>query len=119
MGIAEASLESGASQITKKRKYEQSDELEVQLDAPEPPSRKALRKAKKGKGLKDDGDDVHVDRKEQIAQAKNESSNSIPPVFKEQPKRTGFGIWIGNLVFTTTAESLQAFFTTTTKPTLF
>ena len=111
MSVTEADPMLIAPAITKKRKYEQTEELEVQLDAPEPPSKKALRKAKKAKASKEDRDDVHADRKKQIAQVKSESQDVAPPVFKEQPKRTGFGIWIGNLVFTTTAENLQSFFT--------
>lgn len=111
MSISEASSGSGPPEITKKRKYEQDNELEVQLDAPEPPSKKALRKAKKVRAFKGDEDGIHADRKNQIAQGKNESKGVDPPVFKEQPKRTGFGIWIGNLVFTTTAENVLSFFT--------
>ena len=111
MSITETKPVVGDFDVTKKRKYEQTEELEVQLDAPEPPSKKALRKAKKVKVSKNDGDDVHADRKKQIAQGKDDARDVILPVFKEQPKRTGFGIWIGNLVFTTTAENLLFFFT--------
>lgn len=100
--------------MTKKRKYEQNEELEVQLDAPEPPSKKTLRKAKKAKVSKDEGDGIHADRKSQISQGKNdkdESAGIAPPVFKEHAKRTEFGVWIGNLVFSTTAENILSFFT--------
>lgn len=111
MSESEASSSPGRPAVTKKRKFEQDTELEVHLDAPEPPSKKALRKAKKVRASKDDGDGIHADRKTQIAQGKNDTKVRAPPIFKEQPKRTGFGIWMGNLVFTTTAENVLSFFT--------
>ena len=114
MSISEASFGSGPQEVTKKRKYEQETELEIRLDAPEPPSKKALRKAKKAKPCKDDGDGIHADRKNQIAQGDSHAKDAKPPVFKEQPKRTGFGIWMGNLVFTTTEEKVLSFFTSDT-----
>ena len=111
MSVTKETSASEASEGTKKRKYEQGEELEVQLDAPEPPSKKALRKAKKAKVYKDDGDGIHADRKNQIAQRKTEPADTAPPLFREPQRRMGFGIWIGNLVFSTTAENLSSFFT--------
>lgn len=113
MSDSETNSGSNPPVITKKRKYEQDSELEVKLDAPEPPSKKALRKAKKVKVEQGDGDGIHADRKIHIAQGKSDSKISAAPIFKEQPKRTGFGIWIGNLVFTTTAENVLSFLTST------
>jgi RNA recognition motif-containing protein len=111
MSDSDIGLGSSPPVVTQKRKYEQDTELEVQLDAPEPPSKKALRKAKKIKVAKSDEDGIHADRKTHIAQGNGDSKGPSVPIFKEQPKRTGFGVWIGNLVFTTTAENLLSFFT--------
>ncbi|KAJ5372171.1 Nucleotide-binding alpha-beta plait [Penicillium concentricum] len=85
----------------KKRKLQDGPEIEIDVSAPEPVSKKALRKAKKNKG--DDGDDE-----------KPKSSKSSKPESKEaetEGKRSKYGIWIGNLSFTVTSEELRMFFT--------
>ena len=111
----------------KKRKHEDAfDELEVNLQAPEPPSKKALRKAKKGKDpsknlpnppliLNDDdrrstppgADSHHTNLESSISP--RPASTSGPRNIKE---RSQYGVWIGNLSFTTTKEDLTSFFTT-------
>ncbi|KAJ5922620.1 hypothetical protein N7516_010323 [Penicillium verrucosum] len=81
---------------------EDGPELEIDVAAPEPVSKKALRKAKKNKGG-DAGDDE-----------KPKSSKSSKPESKEaetEGKRSQYGIWIGNLSFTVTREELRMFFT--------
>ncbi|KAG8529481.1 uncharacterized protein KY384_006118 [Bacidia gigantensis] len=86
-------------------------ELAVDISAPEPPSKKALRRAKRGsvlsKKLTEDhaGDEVHetndkVSRQHGDAKVKTDSSNE-----------SNFGIWIGNLPWTTTNADLRTFFT--------
>ncbi|OQE78711.1 hypothetical protein PENNAL_c0054G07779 [Penicillium nalgiovense] len=88
----------------KKRKLQDGPELEIDVSAPEPVSKKALRKAKKNKG--DDADDD--------GNGKPKSSKSSKPESKEaetEGKRSQYGIWIGNLSFTVTKEELRMFFT--------
>ncbi|OQE37138.1 hypothetical protein PENCOP_c010G04664 [Penicillium coprophilum] len=86
----------------KKRKLQDGPEIEIDVSAPEPVSKKALRKAKKNKGG-DEGDDE-----------KPKSSKPSKPESKEaeaEGKRSKYGIWIGNLSFAVTSEELRMFFT--------
>ncbi|TKX23719.1 RNA recognition motif-containing protein 9 [Elsinoe australis] len=116
------------SSETKKRKRTTApaDEIEVDVNLPEPPSKKALRRSKKGKSsttpkaslkdvtdLIDDNDDdatiqkVHPDRQSQLS-----GSGPSDPTATEattKPNRSQYGIWIGNLSFTTTPSSLRRF----------
>ncbi|KAJ2980650.1 hypothetical protein NUW58_g6890 [Xylaria curta] len=84
------------SSTSKKRKT-QLDEIEVDLNLPEPPSKKAKRLLKKGKPLptKPASDD--------------ETDDGLPiPKNKDakEKKRSEHGIWIGNLPFTLTRVEL-------------
>lgn len=105
----------------RKRITQEPDELEVDVNAPEPPSKKALRKSKKGKSSavpkratvavatpnpsNDDDDD-------QTAPVVNTEANTT---FQENPsKRSPNGIWIGNLLYTTTKDDLRNFLTNDT-----
>ncbi|KAH8158099.1 hypothetical protein CIB48_g10148 [Xylaria polymorpha] len=83
------------SSTSKKRKT-QLDEIEVDLNLPEPPSKKAKRLLKKGKPLpakpaSDDEDDGLAIPKTKDAKDK---------------KRSEYGIWIGNLPFSFTRVEL-------------
>ncbi|KAG9244486.1 hypothetical protein BJ878DRAFT_505974 [Calycina marina] len=83
---------------TKKRKRKLSvDEIEVDVTAPEPPSKKALRLLKKGKPLPSSKSGAEPTAAE--AEAK-----------KEVEKRSGHGIWIGNLPFFISKDDLRKFF---------
>ncbi|QKX64447.1 uncharacterized protein TRUGW13939_11621 [Talaromyces rugulosus] len=77
---------------TRKRKLNDGPEIEIDVAAPEPPSKKALRKAKK-KGI--------------------DPENAVERNEPEQPsnKRSPYGVWIGNMPFTTTKEDVRKFFT--------
>jgi RNA recognition motif-containing protein len=89
----------------KKRKLQDGPEIEIDIDAPEPVSKKALRKAKKNKG--GDAEDGE----------KPKSSKSSKPEVKESEaeaapsKRSEYAVWIGNLSFTVTRDELSMFFT--------
>jgi RNA recognition motif-containing protein len=79
-------------------------EIEVDVNAPEPPSKKALRKAKKAK--------LSTNQESSVDELKPDAST----VKSEQPaeevkKRSDHGIWIGNLSFGTTKDDLTAFLT--------
>ncbi|EON68520.1 hypothetical protein W97_07778 [Coniosporium apollinis CBS 100218] len=91
---------------SRKRKREAlPDELEIDVSLPEPPSKKALRRAKKGKpnpaptsapkGEAVSGEDEELENKEEAKPA----------------KRSDYGIWIGNLPWTATKASLKTFLT--------
>lgn len=96
----------------KKRKKEENDDdgfksLEIDINAPEPASKKALRRAKRAKansGVDEDGLLGSNDRKQ--AHTEKEASKANEP-----PNRSPHGIWIGNLPFFVTKDELQKFFT--------
>ena len=88
----------------RKRKFDAVDkigdagELEVDLNAPEPPSKKALRKAKKLSSTKENGHEK-ADVNPEGEEGESAASKS----------RSGHGVWIGNLPFTATKEDVRAF----------
>lgn len=84
--------------ISKKRKLEDTAEIEIDVSAPEPPSKKALRKAKK-KGV------------EPESTSSNAQSESTETQSQSTKQRSEFGVWIGNLPFATTKDDLRTFFT--------
>lgn len=84
---------------SKKRKVIDAEEIEVDITAPEPPSKKALRALKKGKPL---------------PPSKSGAENTPEPEEKkakktEVEKRSEHGVWIGNLAFHTSKEDLRTF----------
>ncbi|KAK9464550.1 hypothetical protein V1512DRAFT_268016 [Lipomyces arxii] len=99
-----------------KRKHEEAfDEIEINVNLPEPLSKKELRRRKKA-GLPLEPTAEEIAKKT----AKNDSTSdpkSIGPVIKkqkEEPKskrKTEFGIWIGNLSFNMKKDDLRRFFT--------
>lgn len=87
-----------ADKVHKKRKLQDGPELEIDVNAPEPVSKKALRKAKKMK-------DAPAADDEQPKSEKPESKE-----IADSTKRSDYGIWIGNLAFQTTKDDLRNFF---------
>jgi RNA recognition motif-containing protein len=82
----------------KKRKLPDVPEIEIDVSAPEPPSKKALRKAKKKAG------DTPGD-------ATTEVKPAAPTEDKDaSKKRSDYGVWIGNLAFSITKDDLRKFF---------
>ncbi|KAG9943878.1 hypothetical protein KCU85_g8333, partial [Aureobasidium melanogenum] len=84
---------------TKKRKRVlPEDEIEVDVNAPEPPSKKAMREAKKAaKRAKENPEGVAA----AIATTAAEG----------EKKRSDYGIWIGNLAFAVDKDMLRVFLT--------
>lgn len=87
--------------VHKKRKLRDGPELEIDVNAPEPASKKALRKAKKKKTDAPSAADETV-------VATNDSKDNPEPTVN---KRSDYGLWIGNLAFSTTKDDLRRFFT--------
>ena len=96
----------------RKRREATAEEIEVDVTAPEPPSKKALRKAKKGNAALAASKAESKNATVQIGSVPNEdaSANASAP-----PKRSEYGIWIGNLPWTTTKADLRTFLTKDTK----
>ncbi|ETI29462.1 hypothetical protein G647_01915 [Cladophialophora carrionii CBS 160.54] len=89
---------------TKGRKRDPTEaELEIDVDAPEPPSKKALRKAKKAK--------VSTSNTSPVTKEESRTQSSGQDESGGKAKRSDHGIWIGNLSFGTTKEDLLRFLT--------
>ena len=92
-------------------------EIEVDLNAPEPPSKKNQRKAKKSKSHpKDRTDDPKADENANDISTDTNLTNGSPPAPQSHTKSTKkstseYGIWIGNLAFFTTKDDLVTFLT--------
>ncbi|KAI9823151.1 MAG: hypothetical protein M1832_002594 [Thelocarpon impressellum] len=97
---------------SKKRKREGKPiaELEVDMSAPEPPSKKALRKAKKGKAVKPAASKISGSPVTHGGPESSLDEDATASGPKEE-KRSPHGIWIGNLPFTATKAELRKFLT--------
>ena len=95
---------------SKKRKRQDAitEELEVDITAPEPLSKKALRKAKKAKQAPIEPP-TKVDAKIQFSGSDNERPEASQPA-----KRSEYGIWIGNLPWSASKSDLRTFLTSDT-----
>lgn len=92
-----------AEKPAKKRKRELiPEEIEVDVNLPEPPSKKAARKAKKvkSKPSTDDADESSSEAKPKEQQSEGDTAVA---------KRSEYGVWIGNLPWSATKDSLRAF----------
>ncbi|CAF9930606.1 MAG: hypothetical protein GOMPHAMPRED_005685 [Gomphillus americanus] len=92
------SSDEGISSKKRKRQDREYNELEVDVSAPEPPSKKALRQAKKGKTV----DAQHEDGEAQIRK-------------EDASKRSEYGVWIGNLPWIAGKPELTKFILENTK----
>ena len=84
----------------KKRKLPNENEIEIDVSAPEPPSKKALRKSKR-KGFEATPQSASEQQKDESAQQGEATSKT----------RSDYGIWIGNLAFFVTKDDLRKFIT--------
>jgi RNA recognition motif-containing protein len=92
---------------SKKRKLEDNPEIEIDVSAPEPPSKKALRKAKKqatASGTNTAGTTTSETPAEKSAETPQETQ------LKNPKQRSEYGIWIGNLPFSATKDEVRKFF---------
>jgi len=99
----------------KRRRSETSDDLEIDINLPEPPSKKAKRLEKKKKSsTKNDTDDATTAPSTTPASikphaTKDDLSDLLPQPSSDVPQ-PAHGIWIGNLPFTATRTDLLNFF---------
>jgi len=88
----------------KKRKREElPDEIEVDINLPEPPSKKAARRAKKGKTTP--ATDASA------APADGAAKPEVNGPTDHAGKRSDFGVWVGNLPWSATNATLRTFLT--------
>ncbi|KFZ11347.1 hypothetical protein V501_04821 [Pseudogymnoascus sp. VKM F-4519 (FW-2642)] len=93
----------------KKRKSTTADgeELEVDVTKPQPPSKKDLRRLKKGKSLSKAK--TVSDVKPAPAPKADGEDAAAGPQKPEQEKRSEHGIWVGNLPWSVSKEDLKSF----------
>lgn len=100
----------------RKRKREdipEDEKLEIDVSAPEPPSKKAKRlekKKAKSQTTKKPAKPSSTDPKVNGNDETGEASSAPAPEAAAAPKRSDHGIWIGNLPFTCTKDRLREFF---------
>ncbi|GAM43632.1 hypothetical protein TCE0_060r18596 [Talaromyces pinophilus] len=87
----------------KKRKLDDVPEIEIDVSAPEPPSKKALRKAKK-KGI-DPTEITATNSETETTENKTKDGKD-----GKGGKRSEYGVWVGNMPFTATKEDVRKFF---------
>ena len=99
----------------RKRKREESsvEEIEVDVTAPEPPSKKALRKAKKGKATPTASSKIVAVQTGSVSDEDALVDASADALASS--KRSEYGIWIGNLPWTATKADLRNFLTKDTE----
>ena len=120
-GERNASNSSSSSTSRKRKRADVTlEEIEVNIEAPEPPSKKALRKAKKQK-LKPSVQKPIVDNEISGAEPKTEpkaapngtsarkSKEETTTTDSSAVKRSEYGIWIGNLPWSATTARLREF----------
>ncbi|KAJ8067501.1 hypothetical protein OCU04_004845 [Sclerotinia nivalis] len=96
--VAETNNDETSDEPPTKKRKSSVDEIEVDITLPEPPSKKALRRLKKGKPL---------------PPSKSGAESSPEPEAKkkaEVEKRSGHGVWVGNLPWSVSKEELRKWF---------
>jgi RNA recognition motif-containing protein len=88
---------------SRRKRKASSQEIEIDITAAEPPSKKALRKEKKKSSQKKD--DMNKTVPESPTRAK--SSDTSKP--QKAAEKSHCGIWMGNLPFTTTKDDIKKF----------
>jgi hypothetical protein len=92
--------------VKSKKRRAEDPELEIDINLPEPPSKKALRKAKKAKV------EHETSSKPSTTDQQGEEDDLKRLNGTDDTERSKYGIWIGNLAFTTTKKDLYKFLLT-------
>lgn len=96
----------------KRKRSEAVDEIEIDVSLPEPPSKKAKRREKKGKPPLPKAESSEEDEKKDPKQQKHDATTPAKQTTSDSAatqKRSEHGIWIGNLRFSVTRDSLRNF----------
>ncbi|KAK4503672.1 hypothetical protein PRZ48_004587 [Zasmidium cellare] len=92
----------------RKRQVESDDDddkLEIDVNLPEPPSKKAKRKEKKQAKAKSKKPADEEDGGESVKKEDDVEKKAVD----EPAKRSDYGIWVGNLPFNATKDTMKAF----------
>ncbi|OAP58895.1 hypothetical protein AYL99_06192 [Fonsecaea erecta] len=101
--MSSTELETETLQPNNRKRNAEAAEIEIDVEAPEPPSKKALRKAKKAKVS--EGSTLPSEAKKAIPSTETQDASH------KDTTRSEYGIWIGNLAFGTTKDDLIKFLT--------
>lgn len=97
----------------KRKSVVDGEELEVDVTKPQPPSKKDLRRLKKGKSLSKAKtvSDVKASKPKADGEegADGSGAEDAAPAKPEQEKRSEHGIWVGNLPWSVSKEDLKSF----------
>lgn len=99
----------GTDSRKRKRSEAATDEIEIDVSAPEPPSKKALRKAKKDKPVKSLKSETKSRKSKDEVDSEGDEEEKAQNT--ESSRRSDYGIWIGNLPWTATKADLRTFLT--------
>ncbi|KAJ2894940.1 hypothetical protein MKZ38_007081 [Zalerion maritima] len=97
------SKKSKDSKDSSSKKRKTLNEIEVDLSLPEPPSKKAKRALRRGKPL------PHSENDDSDTNSKSKADGDKTAASAEGKKRSEHSVWIGNLSFATTKDSLSKF----------
>lgn len=89
----------------RKRTIEQENELEIDLSLPEPPSKKAARKLRKSGGKAP----TAVTNTEDATPSGSAAQPAESEAVNKPAARSEWGVWIGNMLWTTTKDALREF----------
>ncbi|KFY50813.1 hypothetical protein V496_09151 [Pseudogymnoascus sp. VKM F-4515 (FW-2607)] len=111
---SEAAADEPPSKKRKSTTVADGEELEVDVTLPQPPSKKDLRRLKKGKSLSKAKtvSDVKLAPKPKAdgeEGADGSGAEDAAPQKPEQEKRSEHGIWVGNLPWSVSKEDLKSF----------
>ncbi len=96
---ATSSIRDDSTEPPSKKRKAIADEIEVDITAPVPPSKKELRRLKKGKTLPASKSGAEISPEPESKKAKK----------TEVEKRSEHGVWIGNLPFHVSKQDLRTF----------
>ena len=99
-----AAAASSPPTMTPSKRKADVEELEVDLEAPEPPSKKAKRALKKGKSVTKKPKDRNND--DDLTKDDDDADASEAP--KGKPARSEHGVWIGNIAFMIRSADLRS-----------
>ena len=85
-------------------------QIEIDVHAPEPASKKSLRKAKRIK-IANHPLNERTGSSDHVSASETEEKDEVRQFSRQPIKRSPFGIWIGNLPFFVTAQELRNFLT--------
>jgi RNA recognition motif-containing protein len=106
---ADAGGEPAETPVKKRKREALADDIEIDVSLPEPASKKAARKAKKAKLNPTPTADAAG------AEPNAKTDGQVKEDNEASAKRSDFGVWIGNLPWSATKDSLRKFLTDNTE----